>query len=131
MECLISYHTQPVNIKTDDINATRKTLSVQVSAEEIEKEHDSLLDEFSKHASVPGFRPGRAPKEMIQRKFGDRIREELKKKVVSNAYHEALKETGIEVFHLIDLKGNNIERGRENELTFVVDVNPEFNLPTN
>jgi len=119
-----------VNIKTDDINATRKALVVNVSADEIEKEHDSLLDEFAKQARIPGFRPGRAPKNMITQRFANQIKDELKKKVVSNAYREALKETEIQVFNLIELKGDDhLERGKENELTFVVDVHPEFNLP--
>ncbi len=118
-----------MNIKTDDINATRKALVVNLSADEIEKEHETLLDEFSKQARIPGFRPGKAPKAVVSKRFADQIEEELKKKVVSNAYREALKETEVQVFNLIELKGDTIARGQENELTFVVDVQPEFNLP--
>ncbi len=118
-----------MNIRTDDINATRKALVVNVSADEIEKEHDSVLNEFSKQARIPGFRPGRAPRNMVSQRFAGDISEELKKKVVSSAYRNALKETEIQVFNLIELKGDDINRGADNELTFVVDVHPEFNLP--
>jgi trigger factor len=118
-----------VNIKTDDINATRKALVVTVSADEIEKEHDTILGDFAKEARLPGFRPGRAPKPMVAKRFAREIGEELKKRVVSNAYRQAVKESGVEVFQPVDLKGDEIERGRDNELNFVVDINPEFNLP--
>ena len=118
-----------MNIKTDDINATRKTLVVTVNAEEIENEHNAVLGDFAKEARLPGFRPGRAPKPMVAKRFAKEINEEVKKRVISNAYREAIKESGVEVFRTVDLKGEDIERGRDNELTFVVDIHPQFNLP--
>ncbi len=118
-----------MNIKTDDINATRKTLVVTVNADEIENEHNAVLGDFAKEARLPGFRPGRAPKPMVAKRFAKEINEEVKKRVVSNAYRQAIKESGVEVFQTVDLKGENIERGRDNELNFVVDIHPQFNLP--
>ena len=118
-----------MNIKTDDINATRKTLVVTVNADEIESEHNAVLGDFAKEARLPGFRPGRAPKPMVAKRFAKEINEEVKKRVVSNAYRQAVKESGVEVFRTVDLKGEDIERGRDNELNFIVDIHPQFNLP--
>ncbi len=126
---LFNPDTRAVNIKTDDINATRKTLVVTMTADEIENEHGNVLGEFAKQARIPGFRPGKAPRPMVEKRFGREIADELNKKVVSNAYREALKETNTEVFQVIDISGAELERGRDNEIQFTVDVHPDFNLP--
>jgi trigger factor len=118
-----------VNIRIEDINDTRKKLLVQVGADEVEKEHDELVKEFAKAARLPGFRPGRAPLPMVAKRFSREINEELTKKIVSKSYRQALEETKVTPFAMIDLPAPSVARGQESEVSFVLDVHPSFELP--
>jgi len=118
-----------VNIRIEDINDTRKKLLVNVGADEVEKEHDELVKEFAKVARLPGFRPGKAPLPMVAKRFSREINEELTKKVVSNSYRKAIEETKVSPFSVIDVPQPQVERGQENELSFVLDIHPTFELP--
>lgn len=118
-----------MNIKIEDINDTRKKLLVSVGADEVEKEHDELVKEFSKVARVPGFRPGKAPAPMVAKRFAKDIDEELNKRIFSKAYREGLEQSKLSPLQLIDAPTVEIKRGEDSEIAFVLDIHPEFNLP--
>lgn len=118
-----------MNIRIEDINDTRKKLLVQVGADEVEKEHDELVKEFAKAARLPGFRPGKAPLPLVAKRFSREINEELTKKVVSSSYRKALEETKVSPFSVVEIPTPQVARGQENELSFVLDIHPTFQLP--
>ncbi len=118
-----------MNIKIEDINDTRKTLLVSVGADEVEKEHDEVVKEFSKVARVPGFRPGKAPLPMVAKRFSKEINEELNKRVFSKAYREGLEKSKLSPMQIIDAPNAEIKRGEGSELSFVLDIHPEFSVP--
>ncbi len=118
-----------MNIQIEDINDTRKTLRVTVGADEVEKEHGELVKDFAGMARIPGFRPGKAPHALVSKRFSREIGEELQKRVFSKAYREGLEQSKLTPMELIEAPEVEVKLGQENELTFVVDVRPEFNLP--
>lgn len=118
-----------MKINIEDINETRKKLLVSVGADEVEKKYDELLQEFVKVARLPGFRPGKAPAKMVAKRFAKEIREELNGKLLQDAYRKGLEESKLNVMQLIEAPEEDVRRGQDNELVFVVDVHPEFNLP--
>ena len=71
-----------VNIELKDISETRKSLVVTLDKSEVDSEHQAVVGEIAKYARLPGFRPGRAPAELIVKRFAKEVREELKTKVV-------------------------------------------------
>ena len=79
-----------MNVQLNSASTTRKSLVVTLDKTEVDTEHSAVLAEYVKHARLPGFRPGKAPLEMIKRKFTKDIAEEFKQKVVSKAYSSAL-----------------------------------------
>ena len=118
-------------MKTDlkDITDTRKTLVVTLEAEEVGQEHQAIGAEFARMARVPGFRPGKAPMNLVLRRFEKQISEELRGKIMSRAYRDGLKESKVEVLQLVDVSEPTIEVDREAEISFTVDIRPAFELP--
>ena len=83
-----------MNVKVTESGSCRKILEVEIPAEEVSREREGLVEEFRKFVHIPGFRVGRAPKQMIVKKFHQQIEEELQKKLIPQSYREALaKET--------------------------------------
>lgn len=118
-------------VKTDvqDINETRKTITVSFAPEEVTEQEASLIKDFQRQAKIPGFRPGKAPEKMVRARFGKDIQQELKQRVISRAHQEGVGGAEIEVFNLVDLEEGEIASGSEAKITFTVDVVPNFELP--
>ena len=71
-----------MNVQLTSTSTTRKSLVVTLDKTEVDSEHSAILAEYVKQARLPGFRPGKAPVEMIKRKFTKELADELKQKVV-------------------------------------------------
>lgn len=119
-------------MKTDvqDTNATRKTIAVSYSAEEITAQEAKLVRDFQQQAKIPGFRPGKAPEKMVRTRFAKEIKGQLKQNVVSKAHEEGVAQADFEVFTIVDVQeGEDIAGDKDAVITFTVDVMPEFEVP--
>jgi trigger factor len=118
-------------VKTElkDISETRKTLVVTLDTEEVAKAHQEIGQEFAGMARVPGFRPGKAPMNLVLKRFDKQIKEELERKIMSRAYQEGLGEAKVDVLQLIDVPAKEIKVGEPAEINFVIDIRPDFEMP--
>ncbi len=113
-----------------DVTDTRKTLAVTLEANEVEAEEKGLLDQFSKMAKIPGFRPGKAPLSIVRQKYAKDIAGELKQRVMAKAYQDGSKEAKVELVNVIDVQEGEIIAGQDTLVTFTIDVRPEFTVET-
>ena len=118
-------------VKTDiqDINETRKTITVSVAAAEIAKIEASLINEFKRDAKIQGFRPGKAPENMIRMRYAKELKSELSQRVVSKAHQEGVSKSDFEVFGIVDVNEGEITAGSDATITFTVDVLQAFDTP--
>ncbi|MCX7858192.1 MAG: trigger factor [Deltaproteobacteria bacterium] len=79
-----------------DVDETRKKIEVLLPKERIEKMREETLNDIKSRVKIKGFRPGRAPKEMVALYYGDIIEEEIKKRMVEETLPQALRELSIE-----------------------------------
>ncbi len=102
----------------EDISATKKRLRIEIPSDVIEKEIGDSLEKVRQKAKIPGFRPGRAPINIIEKRFGKEVEAEVLDKVILDKvipeyYSKALKEAELipvttPVFdEKIDFKRNN------------------------
>jgi len=105
------------------------TLRIELPPEEVRKEWDSIASNYSRHARIPGYRAGKAPRQVIEKKFRKEIQDELTKALVSKSYHEAIAEKKLRVVSLTDL--GDVEFGEDRSMRFraTVVTAPEFELP--
>ncbi|MGE9295078.1 MAG: trigger factor [Puniceicoccales bacterium] len=118
-----------MKVTVEDVNETRKKVHVSVDAGEIATEEKGLLKQFAQSAKLPGFRPGKAPANLIKSKYKNELKAELGRKVVSKAYEQGVKESGLDVYAVVEMDGGDIEPGAEEaELSFTFDIRPTFEL---
>ncbi len=105
------------------------TLRIELPPEQVSEEWDAIADSFARQARIPGYRPGKAPKRVIEAKFRKDIQEELTKKLVSKSYHAAIAETQLRVVSLTNVE--EVEFGDDRSMRFraTVVTAPEFDLP--
>ncbi|MBA2432871.1 MAG: trigger factor, partial [Chthoniobacterales bacterium] len=105
------------------------TLRIELPPDEVRKEWDAIASNYARYAKIPGYRPGKAPKPVIERKFRKEIQDELTKKLVSKSYREAVTEKQLRVVSLTNVE--DVEFGDDHSLRFraTVMTAPEFELP--
>ena len=112
-----------------DITQTRKEILVNLEEAEVQTQRKAVLEAFGKQAKIPGFRPGKAPESVILKRYSKEVAQELNQRVAAEAYDYMNKESGVNVYTLVDMKEVDCTAGGPIELTFTVDVLPEFDLP--
>jgi trigger factor len=118
-----------VNIETQDVSETRKSLVVALDANEVAAEHKAVVAEFSRMARLPGFRPGKAPAAMVQKRFGKEIEGEFRQKLVSKAYKSAMDQAKLDVVTIVNVDEGQLNPDGPATVTVTVDVRPTFELP--
>lgn len=118
-----------MNVTVEEVSPTRKTLLVSVTAEEVNAEEKTVTRQYTQGARLPGFRPGKAPLDMVKRRYGKEIGDELHRKVANLAYEHAVKESKLNVYSLVNVEGEAFASGKEGTAKFTVDVLPEIPLP--
>lgn len=118
-----------VNIQTQDVSETRKSLVASFEAAEVAAEHQAVVAEFTKLARLPGFRPGKAPVAMVTKRYGKDIEEEFRKKIVTKAYRSAVEESKLEIIGVVDVQEGELAKDAEATITVTVDIQPSFDLP--
>lgn len=105
------------------------TLRIELPPDEVSKEWDAIANSFTRHAKIPGYRPGKAPRRVIEAKFRKEIQDELTKKLVSKSYREAIEQKKLRVVSLTNLE--DVKLGDDKSLRFraTVVTAPEFELP--
>ncbi len=104
----------------EDINATKKRLRIEVPAEVIEREIGSSLESLRQKVKIPGFRPGKAPVNLIEKRFGKEIEAEVLEKVVPEHYNMALREADLHPISMPELEEKfDFRRNNSLNLTFI------------
>src|SRR5712672_3616406 len=124
------HHHGPVRSFTVTVAApsqTRRVLSVQVPAEELEKERSAVLEEMRRQIRVPGFRKGKVPAGFIQKNYADAIQSDAVRNLLPDVYEQALHRENLHplgepMFENVKLEGGGVT------FDVKIDVRPEVTL---
>jgi trigger factor len=119
-------------VHMEDVGPCRKKVQLRVPAAEIERLKTEQLREFAKKAWVPGFRPGRAPVELVFRRFRHEFLEELRNLIVGQAFRKLLDDHQLEIVEEPNLDVSALtlpESGQDFVIELEVETQPEFTLP--
>lgn len=119
-------------VDISDAGPCRKKIRIEVPAETIDEQLGSSMDTIVTEAEVPGFRKGRAPRRLIEKKFGTVMRREAKNQIVSTAFSRAVEENKLQVVGdpVSEMLGTaELEPGKPFAFEIEVEVVPEFELP--
>ncbi|NBV24034.1 MAG: trigger factor [Proteobacteria bacterium] len=118
-----------MNVTVETLGPCKKLLRVELDAAAVDAAFDSVTKEYQRHAQLPGFRPGKAPRDLIVKSFGPRIEEEVKKKLIPDSYQKALDQEKIRAAVYPDIEEIQFGRGQPLQFAATVETQPEFELP--
>ena len=118
-----------MNVAFEPLPNCLATLRIEVEPDSVKKTWEGVAGQYFKHAKLPGFRAGKAPRSVVERKFTKEIREEVTKQVLSDACREAIKDKGLRVLSLSEVQ--DVVWGDDKSLKFsaTLVLHPNFDLP--
>ncbi len=121
----------PNKVTIDEIGPCKKKLSIEVPEETIKKMLDSQFRDLRKDAVMPGFRRGRAPMRLVEKRFGTDIRGQVKLKLLAESSQKAIDDNKIDMLGDPDIDYEKVVLPESGPMTysFEVEVRPQFELP--
>jgi trigger factor len=118
-----------VNVTLEHLAPCKKLLRVEVETQKVDETFENITKEFQKQAALPGFRPGKAPRDMVVRKYGKDIEDEVKRKLISDFYKQAVDDQKLDVLGHPDIEEIQFNRGQPMQFAATVETAPQFELP--
>ncbi len=113
----------------EHISPVKKRLNIVLPKEEVNRRIDEAYNRLKMKAKVPGFRPGKAPRPILERLYGQRIMEDLQREIINSSFEEAVKETKLAPVGMPAIEGGQVIRDTDYELVIEMEVRPRLELP--
>lgn len=122
----------PNIVTIEDAGPCKKKVIIEIPGEKIVNATDVQFNELRKDAIVPGFRKGRAPRRLLEKRFGKEANDAIKAKLLADASQSAITDNELKTLSEPDIDFDEIKLPEEGPLKFdfVVEVKPEFELPS-
>ena len=115
-----------MNFKVEEQSAVKKKLIIEIPQEDVTKELDSAYKELKKNAKVKGFRPGKTPRNVLERLYGKEVRADVSSRLIQESFLQALKESELNVVSMPNIDPPALEVDAPYAFTAEVEVRPEL-----
>ncbi|MCI4624994.1 MAG: trigger factor [Candidatus Magnetoovum sp. WYHC-5] len=109
----------------EDISQTKKRLTIEATSEELESEIRKALNELRGKTNIAGFRPGKAPISLVEKKYGKNVESEVIGRLVPEYYYKAVQQNNLTPLTNPDFEHRDIDRKTGVKMVCVVEVRPE------
>jgi len=115
----------------ESVGACKRRIIVTIPREEVDRYFAEELDKIRNEATVPGFRPGRAPRRLLEKRFRSELEEPVKSRLMLDSFWSLIEEAKLAPIGDPDLDPDDVELPEEGDFAFefTVEVRPEFQLP--
>ncbi|MDG2201067.1 MAG: trigger factor [Phycisphaerales bacterium] len=119
-------------VVVEDAGPARKRITVTVPSDVVDAQLSNQMATISGNVNLPGFRKGKVPRSVIEKRFGDAARDETRTELVREGLKEAIESHNLEMLQQPEPTEDSvpvIESGTDFSFTVEMDVVPEFDLP--
>lgn len=104
-------------------------LDIHVDEQQVARAFDSTYKEFGRYANVPGFRPGKAPRAIVERYVNkEKVREQTLEKLIRDSYFKAIEEEGITPYRNPDIEPSELVDKQPFSFKVVISLEPQVTL---
>ena len=115
-------------VTVEELNPVRRRLQVEVPADEVQRELDRVFERVRQRARLPGFRPGKAPRSILDKMFGAEVRREVLGRLVGDTFRSAMESHHLDVVGDPDIDAGTLTPGEVLRYSATVDVRPVIAL---
>jgi trigger factor len=118
-----------LNITVTDQEKCKKQVQIEIPSDVVQAEIDRKASTYARRITIPGFRPGRAPVNLVKKRFHKELRDEVVSELIPTSFDNAVKEKSLKV--VAEPKLDDMKFGDDDSInaTFTIETAPEFELP--
>ena len=118
-----------MSVTVENLEKNMAKLTIEIPVEEVAKAEQRAYNKSKHQINVPGFRKGKAPRNIVEKIYGaDIFMEDAVNDLLPTAYEEAVKESGLEIVSRPQIDYVQVEHGQPLIVTATVAVKPEVKL---
>ena len=117
-----------MQVTVETVNPVTKKVFIEIPAERVDAEIEKTYANIQKRAKLQGFRPGKAPMNLIKRTYSDAMRDEVMRRFFEQTLFKALDEHKIEPIDTPAVESDPLEQGTPFKYRAVVEIMPEILL---
>ncbi|MBW0000990.1 MAG: trigger factor [Verrucomicrobia bacterium] len=118
-----------MNVEVENLPNCLASLRIELPSDRVKKEWSEVVRKFRQAARIPGFRPGKAPQNVVEAKFRKEIQDELTRKLLNEGTREAIREKGLKVLSVSEVEDVEFAPDQTMRFTATLITAPEFELP--
>ncbi len=117
-----------MKVNIESIDQVTKRLKVEVPPDVVAKEFESAYQDLSRKAKIKGFRPGKVPRPLLERYYGEAVKEEVISRVIEGSYREAIDRENVSPVSHPRIEGVKLDEGKGVQYSATVEVKPEVEV---
>jgi trigger factor len=112
----------------EDISPVKKKLLIEIDSKEVDMRLNQAYGEIRKRAKIPGFRPGKVPRKILETYFGNQVIDDVTRELISESFPKAVDE--VKTFPLGQpiLEKEALKQGQDFNYSAIMDIRPEFEV---
>lgn len=115
-----------MQVTVKDVSTVKKILSIEVPAKDVVQELDNAYKTLKKNAKIKGFRPGKAPRSVLERYYKQDVNNDVTSKLLQDSFVAALKETELSIVGQPQLDPPSLDEKGPYKYEATVEVKPEL-----
>ncbi len=119
-----------LNVSVEDLSPVQKRIQVTVPAPLVDKAFETVVSKLQRNARIKGFRPGKVPRNVVEKMYGHDIQHEVANQVVNDTYFDVLRQHDIRAVDNPRVENDHAHRGSEFKYTATVEVLAPVELKT-
>ena len=117
-----------MQVHVEDISSVQKKITIEIPAERVNEEIDKAYSAIQKKAKIQGFRPGKAPMQLIKRTYSDAMRDDVMRRLYQQTLYKAMDEHKVEPIDSPTIESDVLEPGVPFKYSAVIEVMPQILL---
>jgi len=117
-----------MKVAVEQLSAIERKVQVELPQETVKRELDKAYRELSRSVKIKGFRPGKVPLDLLKRRFGTQVENEVGLQLVNNSFSDAMKQGEIEAVSDPRLDREPLLEGQPFRYSVVVEIKPEITV---
>jgi len=117
-----------MKVDLDILSSVQRKVRVELPSEVVADEFLRAYERLGQRARIKGFRPGRAPRSVLQGLYGDEVRREVLTRLVERSLHEVFAQHGLQVVSRPQIEADGLEEGRAWRFSALFEVKPEIEV---
>ena len=113
-----------MKVELTDVSETKKTLTVEVPPDVVDTEISRITRDYARQARIPGFRPGKAPVQVVRKRFREQILHDVAHDLVPRVVGDALRDRNVQPVDTPKVRDLQLEEGQPLTFSAAVEVAP-------